>query len=155
MLHLVWELNIIVVLIIKGSNNSLLLSLSKSTPNFNHIGYNSRPVLWTQWVMTCVLSNAWPAWVTTSQYNTWCLSAPERGASRGIIQLLKDYLWLNHALVLIFLIHQLIIIIMRQSTVFKLTAIYWRVSQISFIVLTVLYIIYKNYGLWDIISLTY
>ena len=48
---------------------------------------------------------------------------------------------------LIFLIHQLIIIIMKQSTVFKLTAIYWRVSQLSFIVLTVLYIIYKVYGL--------
>lgn len=48
---------------------------------------------------------------------------------------------------LIFLIHQLIIIIMKQSTVFKLTAIYWRVSQLSFIGLVIVYIIYKVYGL--------
>ena len=48
---------------------------------------------------------------------------------------------------LIFLIHQLIIIIMKQSTVFKLTAIYWRVAQVSFIGLVIVYIIYKVYGL--------
>ena len=133
MLHLVWELNIIVVLIIKGSNNSLLLSKQKSTPNFNHVGYNSRPVLWTQWVMTCVLSID-ASWVRVQR-------GQDQTDSRLYIQL-------------IFPIHQLIIIIMKQSTVFKLTTIYWRVSQLSFIVLTVLYIIYKNYGLWDIISFT-